>query len=117
MPVEEAHTLADRLGLTWTEFTQRHLDKRWPLPGTVVLRQKAGRCLFLDQPEGSIFGLCRIHEFKPTCCDAWQASLDRKECRQGLSGYWNLTVGEDGQLQGTPDDLRSFQTFLKTLEQ
>jgi len=111
----EAQILAENIGVTWQVFVDNYLDPRWPGTETIVVRHVAGRCPFLDQPADSIFGLCRIHEFKPFCCRQWQASLDRKECRQGLSRYWGLSVAENGELKGSPEDILCFQTYIESL--
>jgi Fe-S-cluster containining protein len=115
MTRDESYALAERLGISQLEFEYKHLDPRWPFAETVLLRQNAGRCLFLNQPADSIIGLCCIHEFKPFCCRQWRASRDHKECRQGLSRYWGLSVGEDGELEGSPEDILCFQTFIESL--
>jgi len=115
MSVPEAKELADRLGVGWQSFSDNYLDHRWPGRDTVVLRHDNFKCIFLDQEPGCVFGLCRIHQFKPIACMAWRASPDRKECRQGLSRYWNLTVNEFGKLQGSPDDIKCFRTFVRSI--
>lgn len=112
---DEAYVLAERLGISWLEFEYNYLDPHWPGTETIVIRHYAGRCPFLDQPADSIFGLCRIHNFKPFCCRQWQASLDRKECRQGLNRYWSLSVGESGELKGSQEDILCFQAFTDFL--
>jgi Fe-S-cluster containining protein len=117
MTSDESYALAERLGISQLEFEYNYLDPHWPFPGTVVLRHNAGRCLFLDQPADSILGLCRIHSFKPFCCRQWQASLDHKECRQGLNRYWGLSVGENGELKGSPEDMLCFQAFTDFLSE
>jgi Fe-S-cluster containining protein len=115
MDLDEAQRIAGLLDLPWQEFVNSHVDPRWPGARTLVLRHDAGKCVFLDQEADSSIGLCRIHAFKPKVCIEWKASSDRKECRQGLSRFWNLTVGEDGQVVGAPDALLSFQTYLDTI--
>jgi len=115
MTLAEAKELAGKLGVEWQTFASEYLDHRWPGRDTVVLRHDNFRCLFLDQPADSVFGLCRIHKFKPLACQAWHASLDRKECRQGLSRYWNLSVDERGKLIGSRDDLKCFRTFVRSI--
>jgi Fe-S-cluster containining protein len=111
----EAESLAKNLGITMQAFIDNYIDPRWPGTESVVVRHVAGRCPFLDQPEGSIFGLCRIHTFKPFCCRQWQASPDRKECRQGLNRYWGLAVNEQGELVGSPEDKLCFQIYVESL--
>lgn len=117
MSFPEAQKIAEKIGISLDAFVDYYLDSRWPDRETIVIRNIMSACPFLDQPEGSIFGLCRIHEVKPFCCHQWQASLNRKECRQGLNRYWGLSVGENGELNGSPDDLLCFQTFIESLHE
>ncbi len=117
MNLDEPQVLAKNLGITMQEFVDYYLDPRWPGTESVVIRHVQGKCPFLDQPEGSVFGLCRIHEFKPYCCRQWQAGLDHKECRQGLSRYWGLTIGQDSELIGSPENKLCFQTFVESLSE
>lgn len=117
MSNSEAEVLAKNLGITMQGFVDNYLDPRLPGSESVVIRHVAGKCPFLDQPEDSVFGLCRIQRFKPYCCLQWQASRDHKECRQGLRRYWGLIIGEDGELIGSPEDKLCFQTFIKSLNE
>lgn len=114
MELPEAHSLADHLGISWREFLENYTDPRWPGTESLLLCHQAGACIFLEQPEGSIFGLCRIHRFKPKVCQAWPASLYKKECRQGLSRFWDLKVNESLQIEGSPESLLCFQAFLES---
>jgi Fe-S-cluster containining protein len=116
MTEAEAKTIAEKIGITWEAFIDNYLDSRWPGIETVVIRQIASVCPFLDQPADSIIGLCRIHACKPSCCQ-WQANLDRNECRQGLNRYWGLSVSEDGELNGSPEDILCFQTYIESLNE
>lgn len=117
MSLDEARIIAEKIGMTLDIFANYYLDPRWPDRETIVVRNIASRCPFLDKTEGSIFGLCRIHECKPLCCRQWQASPMRKECRLGLSYYWDISVSEDGKLTGFPEDLLCFQTFIDSLSE
>jgi len=117
MSLTEAHRIADTLKLAWQEFIDNFIDPRWPGKNTFVLKAVAGKCIFLDQEEGSSIGLCRIHVFKPASCAEWKATSFKKECRQGLSRYWNLSIGENEELQGSPDDLLCFQKYIDSLTQ
>ena len=115
MELAEAQIFAAKLGLPWQQFIDEYADPRWPGTRSLVLRHSLYGCLFLAQPEGSAIGLCRVHAFKPQCCRDWQAKLWKKECRQGLSKYWNLTVNENDRITGSPDALKSFYAYLDTL--
>jgi len=115
LELPEANALAAKLDMDWNKFVQEYTDPRWGSDKSVLLRRTVHGCPFLEQPDGSAFGLCRIHAFKPQCCRDWQAKLWKKECRRGLSQFWNLCVDENDHITGTPDDMLVFQTFLKTL--
>jgi Fe-S-cluster containining protein len=111
----ESHNLADRLGISLQQFFDDCTDPRWPGTDTHLLLHKDGMCLFLGHKEGSTKWLCRIHDFKPDACRQWTAGLMQKECRQGLSRCWGLSIDDSGNLAGSTEDLKKFQTFLKTL--
>lgn len=115
LELTEARELAANLKMGWDEFLQSFTDPRWGSSRSVLLRRTTHGCPFLDQPEGSAIGLCRIHTFKPQCCRDWQSKLWKKECRRGLSQFWNLCVNENDCIAGDPDDIQVFRTFLKTV--
>ena len=115
LDMRESLTIANHLGISLQQFFNDCTDPRWPGTDTHLLLHKDGMCLFLEQKEGKARWLCRIHAFKPAACRQWTASLSRKECRQGLSRYWGLSVNASGQIVGSNEDLKCFQTFLKTL--
>ena len=115
LDMRESQTIANHLGISLQQFFNDCTDPRWPGTDTHLLLHKDGMCLFLEQKEGKARWLCRIHAFKPAACRQWTASLSRKECRQGLSRYWGLSVNASGQIVGSNEDLKCFQTFLKTL--
>jgi uncharacterized protein len=112
----EVEEIASRLNLTGQTFIEQYADKRWPGTESILLRHQDGGCVFLDQPQDSVSGLCRIHEFEPECCRQWQAGLNQKECQQGLTRYWGLTVDNDGKPAGSPEKIRKFQAFLESLQ-
>jgi Fe-S-cluster containining protein len=111
----EAQSIADRLGLTWEELMDRYVDPRWPGTKSFLLRQQHGACIFLEHPMGSNKSSCLIYPCKPATCTEWIPNLQRSECREGLAKYWGLTVSPSGELQGTEEDIRHFQVFLKSL--
>ena len=117
MSFAEARIIAEKIGISLDAFVDYYLDPRWPDRETIVVRNVMSACPFLDQPESSVFGLCRIHEVKPFCCRQWQASLSGKECRQGLNRYWGLSVDENGKLNGSPEDILCFQAFINFLNE
>ena len=115
LDMKESQTIADHLGVSLQKFIDDCTDPRWPGTDTHLLLHKDGMCIFLEKKEGKAKWLCRIHAFKPAACRQWTASLSQKECRQGLSRYWGLSVNDSGQIIGSIEDLQCFQTFLKTL--
>jgi hypothetical protein len=115
LDTRESQMIADHLGMSLQKFLDECTDPRWPGTETHLLRQVDGICLFLERKEGKAKWLCRIHAFKPDACLQWAAGLEKKECRQGLSRYWGLSVDNSGSLTGSDEDLEYFQTFLKTL--
>ena len=115
LDMKESQTIADHLGVSLQKFIDDCTDPRWPGTDTHLLLHKDGMCIFLEKKEGKAKWLCRIHAFKPAACRQWTASLSQKECRQGHSRYWGLSVNDSGQIIGSIEDLQCFQTFLKTL--
>jgi hypothetical protein len=58
---------------------------------------------------------CLIQTFKPSSCREWKPSLYRRECREGLVKYWQLSVSRSGQLGGAKEKLRDFHPFIESL--
>jgi Fe-S-cluster containining protein len=114
--MRESQLIADHLGLSLQQFFDECTDPRWPGTDTHLLRHVDGGCLFLERKEGKAKWLCRIHAFKPDACLQWAAGLEKKECRKGLSLYWGLSADDSGNLTGSPEDLKNFHIFLKTLD-
>lgn len=81
----EAQRLAGYLGLPLDDFLAAY-TRPYPLEeDTHALLQAAdGGCVFLELRDG-VAG-CRVHEARPQPCRDWDASLLRKECRDGLRG-------------------------------
>jgi Fe-S-cluster containining protein len=51
-----------------------------------LLRQVDGACVFLRrEPSGR--SLCAVHPARPDVCRSWTASLDRRECVDGLGRF------------------------------
>jgi Fe-S-cluster containining protein len=110
----EAERLAEHLGLDMAELKALYADARWPGRDKYLLRQEAAGCPFLRQ-QGQQF-LCSIHDIKPQSCRDWTAGLGRRECREGLTGYWRLAVNARGEIEGPAEKIKEFQNFLKELE-
>ncbi len=105
----EAERLAHHLRVPLNEFLAKFADPRWPGVNSYLLRHNEGGCPFLRQ-RGDEF-LCAIHRIKPRSCRDWTADLCRRECQRGLAGRWRLTVDNDGELAGAPEDIRAFWDF------
>ncbi len=110
----EARTIADGIGIAWQEFAANYLDSRYFGEERFLLRQENGACVFLEQIDERITA-CKIHPFKPSACRDWTPSLLRKECQTGLARLWKLSVGQEGNLQGTTDDLLRFYSHVSSL--
>jgi Fe-S-cluster containining protein len=113
----EAHRIAEKIGVTWEYFLENHTEPSWPGVNSFLMKRRDGKCLFLTngpQP-GSL--VCSIHTFKPASCTEWNSNMLRRECQEGLAKYWDLTVDASGNLVGPPEKQQAFRTFLKTLEQ
>ncbi len=115
LSLSEAQRLAGDLGLSWEEWLERYIDKRWPGTQSFLLRQQNRACVFLERTEGARITRCLIHHVRPVSCRKWKASLYRKECREGLLRYWGLTVSPAGKLEGPAERLKDFQSFIASL--
>ncbi len=102
----EARQIADELVFAWDDWLDRYVDQSWPGVDSLLLRQCEGVCVFLEHVEGSSMTHCLIQTFKPSSCREWKPSLYRRECREGLVKYWQLTVSRSGQLGGTKEKLK-----------
>lgn len=112
----EATKIADNLGMAWDEWSSRYTDHSWPGTRSFLLAQNKVGCVFLEQAKRSKTGICLIQPFKPTACEEWSASPDRRECQEGLRRYWGLKVNSSGELEGPERRLREFDAFVKSLE-
>lgn len=112
----EARKIADKLEIEWDKFIKEYTDHRWPGTSTLLLKHKNGACIFLRKTQDGKDETCKIHSFKPLSCIDWTSGIFRKECQEGLSKYWDLTISIEGELKGQPKRLESFQTFLQSLE-
>lgn len=79
----DADQLAAYLGLSADEFRERFTTP-YPLDDERrLLRQEAGRCVFLhSEPDGRT--TCTVHPARPQACRDWEPALTKKECVQGL---------------------------------
>ena len=78
----EIARLAEFLGMTVEEWEAAYLDSRWQYNDYYLVRHMNGACTFLTWEDG--LATCAVQPVKPDCCAAWQAGLDKKECRRGM---------------------------------
>lgn len=111
----EARDIVRRLGITWQQWLDRYINPAWPGTDSFIIRQVDGACIFLENSSAGNTARCVIHPFRPVSCREWAPGLDQRECREGLSRYWELTVAPSGQIEGTRDKLGDFRSFLESL--
>jgi Fe-S-cluster containining protein len=80
----EIARLAAHLGMTADAWENEYLDSRWQYNDYYLIRHVNGACAFLAYEDG--LATCTVQPVKPDCCAAWQAGLDKKECRAGMTG-------------------------------
>jgi hypothetical protein len=101
----EAARLAAQLDLALPDFLARYARPYPFAEETYQLRERPeGGCVFLTNDYAGRSG-CAVHEARPQACRDWDASLLRRECRDGLQrlpadGFAAVTLYDD------PDDLR-----------
>ena len=115
MTTNEAHNIADRLGIEWERFESEYVDNSWPGVRTLLLRHRSGHCVFLEPQAGGKVFFCRVHKFKPGSCIDWNADLDKKDCREGLVKYWKLAVDAKGEIIGEAGDVAALDDLLVEL--
>ena len=82
-PIETAR-LAAQLGLPVADFLERYARPYPFAEATYQLRERAaGGCVFLEESDGR--SGCGVHAARPQACRDWDASLLRRECRDGLA--------------------------------
>lgn len=116
MSLAEAGRIADALGISWNVFHGKYLDHRWPGTESFLIRHRRGSCIFLKRGKNRKLSSCLIHSFRPSSCREWLPGLHRSECQQGLTKYWGLRVGGNGELEGTKRRLQRFQALLESLD-
>jgi len=112
--VAEAENIAGALGISLEEFQDGYVDGSWFEPGYFLLESHDGPCIFLEQGQGDKIASCLIHPVRPQVCRDWEAGWHRRECREGLSRYWGLSIDPSGELRGPPAKIREFRSFLRS---
>ncbi|MDD5093150.1 MAG: YkgJ family cysteine cluster protein [Dehalococcoidia bacterium] len=113
LSLEEAMHIAEELGISSDEFLEQYVEAFPYVIDSFCLRQSDGACVFLKPVEGTRLKACSIHPFKPAACREWTSGLHRRGCRDGLIKFWGLRVTASGEIQGPPEKLRDFQSFLQ----
>jgi len=111
----EARRIADALRVSLDASIDRYVDEPPCDPDTLILIQRDGACVFLEHTEGSKVTRCLIHPIRPAACREWMPGLSQRACQEGLTKYWGLKVNPSGQLEGSDQEARDFQAFLKSL--
>lgn len=111
LSAEDADRLAACLSLSTDAFLERYAR---PYPGGGhVLRHTEEGCLFLTRDTDGR-AACAVYNARPNACRAWQASLARRECRDGLA------LGGQGLLAASslyPDDPASLAEMVARLKE
>jgi len=113
LDLEEVKLISSKLGITPEEFLEQYADARWPSSRSFLIRHNEQGCIFLTTGREKYEKLCLIHSFKPACCSAWQAGLQKPECRDGLRLIWSLDLDEFGCISGDEKKIEEFLNFLK----
>lgn len=78
----QAEAIARHLGLDLQAFLEDYTDPYPLAEDSAILRQDEWGCVFLRH-EGNITA-CAIYDLRPPACRAWQPTLRRPECLEGL---------------------------------
>ena len=81
--LEEARRIASYLGITMHEWEKEYSEPKWKSDKNYLIRHVNGSCIFLKYDKNISY--CDIHPVKPSCCNDWITSLDKKECFEGFS--------------------------------
>ena len=81
---DEITAIANRLGMTREAFVESY-TRVLPKSGERILDNGGNQCPFLRWLNDNARAECTIYLFRPRACHNWQASLSRRECREGLS--------------------------------
>jgi Fe-S-cluster containining protein len=83
---EEAGRLAAFLGISLEDFLTAYTAP-YPFDDDLrLLRREQAGCVFLGRDETGR-ARCTVHPARPDTCRQWTASLDRRECLDGLDRF------------------------------
>jgi len=102
------------LTIDFAQFLTDYTNTSWPGTHSLLLKTVSNKCAFLVNDSDSLTS-CSINPCKPFSCLAWNPSIYRKECQRGLSRLWNIKVCENGELQGTAEDISRFVAYQKAI--
>ena len=116
---QEVARMAGQMKISPDEFISRYVQVT-----TIgyLLRQTKNGCVFLAWenacPEpgrsGSPRALCTVHSFRPDACRAWEPTLFRRECREGLARIQkDGGIMLAGEVYEDPEQLERFCAALR----
>ncbi len=112
----EARAIAEHMGMELYDWVGLYCDPRWHGTQSHLIRHERDACVFLERRRGSKIRPCSIHGVRPSSCRNWASGVDKPECREGLRRHWRISVGPEGQLDGTPEALGKFREFARMLQ-
>lgn len=99
----DVERLARFLALSADDLLAR-FARAYPPGGTHVLRHDEAGCVFLTR-NGDGRATCSVHPARPEACRAWQAGLERPECRDGLARMGEGLLPVADLYPGEPESL------------
>jgi len=108
---EEVARMAGNLKISPDEFISRYVQVT-----TIgyLLRQTKNGCVFLGWEKETPRSLCTVHSFRPDACRAWEPTLFRRECREGLARIQkDGGIMLAGEVYEDPEQLERFCAALR----
>lgn len=108
----EMARLAAFLGISDAQFGEEFTEA-YPLDDRVrFLRREGAGCIFLRyQADGR--ATCSVHQARPDVCQDWIASLDRRECVDGLRRFGGGEVIPLAAIFAVPDERMAFVEVIR----
>jgi len=107
---DDAERLARCLSLPMDAFLARYAR---PYPGgDHVLRHTDSGCVFLTR-DADGRAACTVYDARPEACRAWEASLARRECREGLARLGQGLLAASALYPGDPTSLAQMAIHLR----
>jgi Fe-S-cluster containining protein len=113
----ELEVIAGRLGITVARFIADYTDHRWPGTLSYLLVHRDEACVFLYSTPDTHLQLCRIHDFKPSCCRDWAAGIQKSECRAGLKNLCGIEVDALDQMHATSGQQQQLAARWQSISQ